>query len=293
MDISEVPYTCYYEPLPVPEGQPSSTAAGAAYEYFQPTKATASVWSADMQHGAPPAALMIRALERAVPDDGQEFTRVTTEILGPIGLGVNRVSTGMPRPGRRISMVQADLEAQGPDGSFRVVARTVAWRLQTSDTAAVVNAPHDRLPASPDDLPQIIGFPEVDDAGIPVAWGRIGFIGTTITARQPGRNGKTSALWIRAAIPLVLGEEMTNLEAMFAVLDVANGVGTALQPNEWSWMNMDTTVHLTGQPTSPWLGIDSDLVIGARGYGASFADLYDVTGFLGRSAQSDMIAAQG
>jgi hypothetical protein len=133
----------------------------------------------------------------------------------------------------------------------------------------------------------VVGFP--DDGDVPVPWGRIGFIGTTVIARQDGRNGRTPATWIKSALPLVEGEDSSDLVAVFTVLDVANGVGTRLDPTQWSWMNMDTTVHLVGQPTSPRLGIDSDLAVGRSGYGASFADLYDVTGFLGRSAQTDMI----
>lgn len=283
MDVSQVPYLSYFESLPIPVG------GDRDYEYFQPTPATASVWSTDMQHGGPPSGLLMRAMLRAVPDDGQEFTRVTNEIIGPVGLGVNRVRTTIPRPGRRISMVQADLESQRPDGSFRLAARAVAWRMLTSDSAPVVNVP-DPLPAAPEQLDQIIGFPTEDEDAVP--WGMEGFIGTAVTARQPGRNGTTPALWIRPAIALVAGEEMSNLESVFTVLDVANGVGTRLDPTQWSWMNMDTTVHLVSQPTSPWLGLDADLAIGARGYGATFADLYDVTGFLGRSAQSDMIVGQ-
>ncbi|WP_347954123.1 thioesterase family protein [Gordonia aichiensis] len=284
MDISEVPYRCYYEPLAAPHD------ADPDYEYFQPTLATASVWSSDMQHGGPPSGLLMRAMMRAVPGDGQEFTRVTTEIIGSVGLGVNRVRTSIPRPGRRISMVQADLEAQQPGGEFRLVARSVAWRLLASDTTAVENTPHEPLTASPDELAQIVGFPVEDEDAVP--WGKVGFIGTTVTARQPGRKGHTPSLWLRPAIPLVLGEATSHLESIFTVLDVANGIGTRLDPRDWSWMNMDTTVHLTGQPSTPWLGIDAELAIGPRGYGATFADLYDVTGFLGRSAQTDLIAAQ-
>lgn len=285
MEMSEVPSGCYYKPLPVPEG------GDAAYEYFQPTEATASVWSTDMQHGGPPAGLLMRAMLRAAPDDGQVFTRVTNEILGPVGLGLNRVRTTIPRPGKRISMIQADLESETPDGGFRLVSRAVAWRMLGADSAAVANSTVEPLSTGPDQLQQTQGFPAQDDEAVP--WGMVGFIGQTITARQPGRNGDTPTLWVRPALPLVEGEEMSNLEAVFCVIDIANGVGTRLNPQEWSWMNMDTTVHLVAQPTSPWLAIDSHLAIGDNGYGATFADLYDVTGFLGRSAQTDMISPQG
>ncbi|WP_132994305.1 thioesterase family protein [Gordonia zhaorongruii] len=275
----------YYEPISVPGG------ADPGYEYFQPTGATVSVWSPDIQHGAPPAALMVGAMQRAAPEDGQVFTRITTEILGGIGLGVNRVRTAIPRPGRRISMVTADLEVLGADGEFRLVARTSGWRMIVNDSSPAAAAPRPPLPALPDDLQQIEGFPLDGDDAVP--WGREGYIGTTVTARQDGRNGTTPAIWIRAGVPLIVGREMTHLEAIFAVIDVANGVGTQLDPRDWTWMNLDTTVHLVAQPSSPWVGIDADLAIGRDGYGASFADLYDVAGFLGRSAQTDMIAPAG
>ena len=281
-DDSELTASCYYEPIDVPDGD------DPGYEYFQPTEGTVSVWSPEIQHGGPPTGLLVRAMSRRVGDDGQVFTRVTMEILGAIGLGINRVRTDVPRPGRRISVVTAELEVRQPDGSYRLAAKTVAWRMKAGDSARVEQLPLPPLPLHPDEVDQIVGFPR--DGDEPVPWGRVGFIGTTVVGRQDGRNGATPSIWIRPGIPLVAGEEMTDLESVFTVLDVANGVGVRLNPMEWSWMNVDTTVHLVAQPTSPWLGLDADLAIGRSGYGASFCDLYDVTGFLGRSAQSDLIA---
>lgn len=276
--------TAYYEPIPVPAG------ADPDYEYFQPTPATVSVWSPDIQHGGPPTGLLVRAMENAVDAaDGQAFSRVTMEILGAVGLGVNRVRTWMPRPGRQISQVAAELEAQQSDGTFRVVGRTTAWRLKSSDSTAIEAAPHPPLPFGPADLPQSVGFPDLD--GVPVAWGRIGFIGTVRIAFQPGRTGQTPAAWIRPLLPLVAGEETSALASAFTVIDVANGVGTRLNPLEWSWMNTDTTVHLTTQPRGAWIGIDSAMAAGVAGYGASFADLYDENGFIGRSAQTVLLSS--
>lgn len=276
----------YYVPIPVPAGD------DPGYEYFQPTPATISVWAPVLQHGGPPTGLLVRAMQNAVdPADGQVFTRVTMEILGAIGLGVNRVRTQIPRPGRQISQVTAELEERRPDGSYRTVGRAVAWRLMSSDTAAIADPPHGPLPKGPGELPRTIGFPEID--GVPVAWGRIGFIGTVEVATQPGRNGRTPATWIRPLLPLVEGEQTDALASAFTVIDVANGVGTRLDPREWSWMNTDTTVHLLAQPAGEWIGLDSATATGAGGYGASLADLYDETGYLGRSAQTVLLTRLG
>ncbi|MCR8897101.1 thioesterase family protein [Gordonia sp. GONU] len=282
----------YYVPVDAPASDGSSPAAdpSARHEYFRPTDATLSVWSPTMQHGGPPSALMMRSLLRCDPDPAQHFTRVTTEILGPIGLGINRIHARVIRPGRQISLVETELDVQQPDGSFRTAARSVGWRIRAADTGEIANGPVPLSPL-PDELPSQIGFP--DDSGEAVDWGTLGFIGTVESARTTGRNGSTPAVWLRPAIPLVEGEKTSDLESIFTVIDVANGLGTQLRPDRWSWMNTDTTVHLTRVPSGPWVGIDAHMVAGPDGFGGTFADLYDTSGYIGRSAQTVMLNAVG
>lgn len=279
-------HPAYYLPIAAPDGDDPS------YEYFQPTPATVSVWSPALQHGGPPTGLLVRAMQGAVDSaDGQAFSRVTMEILGAIGMNVNRVRTSVPRPGRQISQVSAELEERQADGSYRVVGRAVAWRLRTSDSSPIESLPQAPLPIAPTDLPTGIGFPKID--GVAVPWGVVGFIGTVEVSAQPGRNGENPAVWIRPLLPLVQGEETSALASAFTVIDVANGVGSRLDPLQWSWMNTDTTVHLVAQPRGEWIGLDSATASGADGYGASFADLYDAVGFLGRSAQTVLLNKNG
>lgn len=280
-------HACYYEPID-PVTVTDDDADG--YEYFQPTGATVSVWAPTIQHGGPPAGLLMRALERCAPDPTQYFTRITTEILGPIGLGRNRVRARVIRPGRQISLISADLEVQGADGGYRVAAQSIGWRLRSADSSRIEHSP----------VPPLGDTSELDSASRVMLDEEIGFklenpgfIGTTPVVRTEGRVGKNPAIWIRAGIPLVAGETPTDLASIFTVLDVANGVGADLRPDEWSWMNTDTTVHLTAPPTGPWLGIDADMARGRHGFGATFADLYDVNGFIGRSAQTVLLAPTG
>ncbi|MBD0862384.1 thioesterase family protein [Gordonia sp. zg691] len=279
----------YYEPIDAPSSS-GAEERDEHYEYFRPTDATLSVWSPTMQHGGPPAGLMMRSLLRCAPDPLLHLTRVTTEILGPVGLGVNRIRARVVRPGRQISLVETELEVQQPDGSYRAAARSVGWRLRGADTAEIANGPAPLTPL-PDELEPVIGFP--DDSGEAVDWGTLGFIGTIESARVEGRNGETPAVWLRPAIPLVAGEKTTDLESMFTVIDVANGLGTRLRPNRWTWMNTDTTVHLTRVPSGPWVGIDAHMIAGPDGFGSTFADLYDASGHMGRSAQTLMLSAVG
>ncbi|HDH02903.1 MAG TPA: thioesterase family protein, partial [Actinobacteria bacterium] len=67
-----------------------------------PSELTASPWDRDSQHAGPPAALMARALEVAVPE--MAINRMTVEVLGPIPLRPVRVETEVVRSGRRIQL---------------------------------------------------------------------------------------------------------------------------------------------------------------------------------------------
>ncbi|MDL9935895.1 thioesterase family protein [Gordonia sp. ABSL1-1] len=269
---------------------PTAADDTAGLEYFQPTEATVSVWSHDIQHGGPPAGLLMRALLRCAPNPAQHFTRVTTEIWGPIGLGRNRVRTQVLRPGRQIALIGADLEVEQPDGTFRIAAQSVGWRMRTADSADIVRNPVPALPTGPHDAKVQAGLVAEESE---FSWGDHGFIGTVTSARAEGRTGDTPAAWLRPNIPLVEGEQISDLESIFTVLDVANGLGTRMRPDEWSWMNTDTTVHLTAVPRGPWLGVDADMATGAHGFGATFADLYDADGFIGRSAQTVLLDRRG
>ncbi len=51
---------------------------------FVATPATAGQWSAQAQHGGPPSALAVRALERHQPAGGQRLARVAIDILRPV-----------------------------------------------------------------------------------------------------------------------------------------------------------------------------------------------------------------
>lgn len=260
-----------------------------AYEYFEPTSSTTSAWGDHLQHGGPPTGLLMRALSRQAPDPDQHFSRVTTEILGAIGLDLNRVRSYVIRPGRQISMVGADLEVRQGDGSFRVAARAVAWRLRAHDTAEIGAQPADAMRPVPTDLGASAGLTGDDSLG--VDWGTRGFIGAIESVTTPGRLGDTPAAWLRPSIDLVDGEPITDIESIMTVVDVANGLGTRLRPDEWTWMNTDTTVHFSAVPHGPWLGIDAQMATGPSGFGATFADLYDLDGFIGRSAQTVLLSA--
>lgn len=273
--------SAYY--VPAAGGEPDGD-----FEYFTPTPAAVSAWADTLQHGGPPTGLLMRAMLRTPPARVMRVTRATTDILGPVGFGLNRVRATVLRPGRQIAMVGAELQVRQPDGAFRAAARAAAWFMRTDDSSAIGRQPTPPLAPTPDALDRRVGV--TADSRLGVDWGQHGFIGSLETATTDGRVGDTPAVWLRPAVDLVAGEPISDLESIFTVIDVANGLGTRMRPDEWTWMNTDTTVHLSAVPHGPWLGIDSEMAVGEDGFGATFADLYDVNGFIGRSAQTVLLA---
>src|SRR5690606_8055272 len=119
----------YFVPVPRPD-QPDHH-PDLQVETFRPTDHTVSTWGPHLQHGAPPSALLARAVERHRPRPDTRLTRLTVELLGPVPLTDIEVRTRIERPGRRIELVVAELWAGTDDGPARAVARGTGWRLET------------------------------------------------------------------------------------------------------------------------------------------------------------------
>lgn len=99
---------------------------------YESTDFTRSNWSQEIQHGSPPLALLTKAVEELLEGSGLRIGRLGLDILGAIPVAPLRVRTSVPRPGKRISLVCAEMATT--DQPDRAVARLTAWALATSDT---------------------------------------------------------------------------------------------------------------------------------------------------------------
>jgi len=82
-----------------------------------PTGYTRGPWSPESLHGGPVAAAVVRATERtAATDDRLRMTRLTLELLRPVGLAPFTVTASVVRPGRKVQVVDAVVEQSGVQG---------------------------------------------------------------------------------------------------------------------------------------------------------------------------------
>src|ERR1700712_1302196 len=262
---------CYYELL---------DADDPLGERFASTDLVRSTWTAAIQHGAPPSALLVRALERCARRDDTRLSRVLIDLLGPIPAeGDVWIRSEVLRPGKQIELVSAEMLGLGRDGQPRPVARATGWRLQTIDTQALVHAP----------VPPLRPLADAVSRDMAKDWDRNYIHSLDWRCLTEPLNAGPGESWLKPVVDLVNGEAMTPLERLFAVADDANGIGAKLDIRRWTFLNTDLAVHIHRIPDGDWIGIRAETSYGPDGIGTTLGTLFDETGAVGAIQQSVLI----
>jgi len=238
-------------------------------------------WSPDHQHAGPPSALLARAIERAAAGGPAIVTRLTVELFAPVPIGALEVTTSTLRAGRVVRRQEATLAAGG-----RVLARAsgLAIRVQAVDFPPVKPEPRDPPP------PPESGTP----FAFPVFHGNAIGYQTAVDARivRGGYGQNPTTVWIRARVPLVLGEAPSPLARTMIAADSGNGVAVVLDPTRYTFINADLTVALHRRPAGEWVCLDSVTLPEPTGVGVTRSRLWDLDGPFGWALQSLVIEAR-
>lgn len=249
-------------------------------ERFSASDHVISTWSPTMQNAAPVSALLVRALERCSPRADARLSRVVVDLLGPVPVTDRLwVRAHVERAGTKIELLNAQMLAPGPDGQPRPVATAIAWRFQEGDAAELFFTPTAPLrpvsvgrPRRPDDDTNQTYIQSLD-------WRWLNDILNTV----PGE------CWARPIVDLVKGESMTPMERLFAVADIANGMGSRLSLHEWTFLNTDLVVHIHRVPEGEWVGVQAENHYGRDGVGVSRGTLFDEHGAVGALQQAQLV----
>jgi len=245
------------------------------------TAATAGPWSPDAQHGGPPSALAAKAIEEHEPDGRQRLARVTIDILRPVPVGKVVIRTRTVRPGRRVTLVEALMEAGGQE-----VLHARGWRIERSAEIVPVvpdGDPPPPLPGSSAALPTQIFTPDQEGYLASIEWR---FLADGLSQRgAPGR-----AAWTRPRIPLLAGEDTAPMSRALLVADSGSGVGAVLPSSRYLFINVDLSVILARDPAGEWLLLESSTTVGSDGTGLAATRLSDPAGAFGRGLQTLLIS---
>ncbi|MGA3155808.1 MAG: thioesterase family protein [Streptosporangiaceae bacterium] len=246
---------------------------------FLAMPATAGPWSHHAQHGGPPSALAGRALELHEPAEGQRLARVAVDILRPVPVTEVTVRTRTLRAGRRVSLLEAVMEAGG-----REVLHARGWRIATSDAVPVVTKP-----SEPRAIPA--------ERGTPHFFGRrpAGYLSVVDWRFVTGgfTDSGPSQAWGRPDLPLLDGEELTPMCRALLLADTGSGIGAAIDASKFQFINVDLTVVLQRDPVGEWLLLDSVTTMGGQGTGLAESTLSDTEGVVGIALQTLVVAPWG
>lgn len=219
------------------------------------------------------AGLVVHALERHVHQGGGpdlQIARISYDIYGQLPIRELRAAVVVLRPGRTIELVEVQLVA-----AERVVVSARVWRLARFNSSPVAVEPAAAMPGRRS-LP---GW-----EGMASRWTG-GYIESLELHAGPDLRPGLGRAWLRSHVSLVDGEPVSELAQLMCLVDTANGLTPALDPNAWAFPNTDLSVHLFRLPVGQWLGLDVAASIGPDGVGLTSAALHDEAGAFGRSEQ--------
>ncbi|WP_238008983.1 thioesterase family protein [Dactylosporangium sp. AC04546] len=211
-----------------------------------------------------------RAVEEAAPP-GLRVVRLTYEIARPVPVAPLTVTTSVVRSGRSVTVLSAAVEP---------FMRCTALLMRTSPSVAPsIGAPGPSFEGALEqpffDVPYDIGYHRAME---------VRFSSGSFLALGP------STAWFRMRVPLVAGESPSPLVRVLVAADSGNGISNVLDFSRFLFVNADLTVHLARHPDGEWVCLESATSISPDGIGLADTALSDVSGRIGRSAQSLFVA---
>lgn len=228
------------------------------------------------QHGGPPSALAARDMELHQPDEKLRLARVAVDILRPVPVTTVTLRTRIARPGRRVTLLETVMEADGQE-----ILHARGWRIGRSEGVPEI-ARDIKIPDVPEATPTP-AFPGgyLDGYLAAIEWrfvsGGFGEIGP-------------AQVWARPRIPLLEGEPLAPMAATLLLADSGSGVGRQLDPRQFQFLNVDLTVILRRDPVGDWLLLDARTTLGGQGTGMTETLLSDRDSVVGTGLQTQLIA---
>lgn len=236
----------------------------------------AGPWDPGMQHGSPPAALVVWAAERIATPLPMRVARVTVDLMRPVPVAPLTIESEVVREGRKIQLCAIRLLAKG----VVVVGATVLKiKVQADELPPEAVIEPVALPGPEQSRVERVDLsssPFVTGMSLRAARGHFGVPG-------PG------AIWYRVDRPIVQGAPVSQAMRAMAAADFCNGTSSVLDFRQWTFLNADLTVNFSRQPEGEWILLDAESWIGPDGAGLAMARLADQRGYFGRAIQSLVI----
>jgi len=239
-------------------------------EFFVPSEAAGSPWSARGQHGGPPCGLLARAVEEWNADSELVPVRLTVDLFRQVPMSPLAIRLEPARQGRRLVLLRLALF-----GDDREICRATALLLRRSEMADVeLTATGADRPPGPDGLATSSLVPVERRGETPPGFH------THVEVRWAYDRGGLPAAWIRMPMPLVEGEETTPLQRVATLSDFGNALASADRPPSGGtgFINTDMSLYLSRFPRGEWIGLQVRRISEHQGVGLVEVAEYDLDG---------------
>ena len=259
---------------------------------YAPTVATQGPWDPGTMHGGPVAALLATILTREAGSLSStlRLARLACDFLGPLPIAELEIAVTVPRPGRRVALLEASLAAGG-----RTAAVGRGWFIDTSAAGDDPPVNHGRSPHAPGELPPLTTPPPLPDSQPQRFF--IGLDGFGYGQASEWRftsggfdQAGPAGVWCRPRLPLIAGEPLTGLARMLIVADAANGVSGELSFGTWMLIPPAFTVTILREPVGEWVHLAARTTLGADSIGLCHGRLADPHGPVGVVSQPLLIS---
>lgn len=236
---------------------------------YLPTQLAISPWDKASQNGLALAGLVAHLAEQTPAPAEMALTRLVLDIMHPTPLAAIEARVEVVREGRRLQLLEISLMS-GDRQTIRATA--LRMRLGSSPAAAGTEAPSaPPPPGGPAFLPSHSRIKHIAETRL---------VSGGLDDRGPG------STWTRIVGEIVRGVAITPLVHAAIVADFGSGLSTLLNWREWTFANVDVSLHLSRPPEGEWLRLDAETLNAGNGVAVVDGHLFDVRGPIGRTHQT-------
>ena len=234
---------------------------------FLPTGLGPSFWDASKQGGAPICGLVAQVLDSIPAPVPMLPARLTIDIYGAVPMAPLTARTRLLREGRRIQLAELELGAEG-----RTYVRATMLRVRTQGVEDAREPLTRPFPSDPQGIRRVVAE-SIRIAG---------------SDTEPG----PGAMWMRVVTPMIAGDPMNALACVAAAADWGTTVSPPASLGEWTYANLDVSIHLSRMPRGDWMLLDATSEVAGNGTAMVTMRMGDTEGMFGTTHQSVFLNRQ-
>ena len=228
---------------------------------YVPTGLGPSFWDATKQGGGTICGLVAQVLDQIATPVPMLPMRLTLDIYAAVPMAPLTLRTRLLRQGQRVQLAELELDAEG-----RTYARATLLRVRTEGAEDQMEPLTHPFPSNPQGVRRALAE-SIRIAG---------------SADEPG----PGAVWMRVVTPMIAGEPINPLACVAAAADWGTTVSPPASHGEWTFANLDVSIHLSRLPRSDWMLLDGTSEVAGNGTGLTHLRMGDRHGMFGTAHHS-------